>query len=409
MTSIDYNPSDPAIVTNPYPALALLQEHDPAHFNEHMRAWFVTRYEDNKKLTQNTALSSDRLRPFFASMEPEQRQSIGDIIRYLTRWMVFTDPPDHTRLRRITASVFSVDLMNGMRQHIEHRVDTLLDQLYGQHDIDFIADFAGPLPALVIMDMLGVPEEHLAHIKVLSDRIALFIGSARMSAQKYATAQAATQEMAAFFENLIEQRRRQPSQDLISQLIEAHDPDNNQDHLNQEELIGTCILLLFAGHETTTSLLSNGLLGMMQFPQQARLLRANPNLANDAVEEILRFDGPNLSQARVAHEPVRLHGKTIEPGDRVFLMLAAANRDPRVYEQPTHLDFERDRVAHLAFGWGKHICLGFPLARLEGQIAFVKLLERWRDFECNTDELPWHRSLVFRGVAQLPLRIDWAK
>ena len=404
--TLEFNPTDQQTMSDPFPSLNRLRESDPAHYNEHLRAWLITRYDDNKQLTQDMSLSSDRLRPFFATLEASEREKIGGIIRYLSLWMVFTDAPDHTRIRRLTSQVFNAPLMNGMRSLVERRVDALLDELAGRDQIDYITDFAGPLPALVIMDMLGVPACELARIKLLSDEIALFIGSARASDEKYRVAEAATHEMASLFLELIAQRRAEPTDDLISQLVHLREPDTN-DQLTDDELVATCILLLFAGHETTTSLLSNGLLGMLQFPDQIQVLRDQPGLVNDAVEEMLRFDGPNLSQARVAVAPVTLHGKTIEPGDRVFLMLSAANRDPRAYPEPDRLDFERDRLAHLAFGWGKHICLGFPLARLEGQVAFPKLLARWANIEQTSDNLQWHRSMVFRGVPSLPLRVQW--
>ena len=393
-------------MSNPFPSLNRLREEDPAHFSNHLRAWLITRYEDNKQLTQDMSLSSDRLRPFFATLEESEREKIGSIIRYLSLWMVFTDAPDHTRIRRLTSQVFHAPLMNGMRSLIEQRVDALLDELHDRAQIDFITDFAGPLPALVIMDMLGVPSSEMKRIKLLSDQIALFIGSARASDEKYRIAEAATQEMAGLFLDLITRRRADPTDDLISQLVHLREPETD-DRLTDDELVATCILLLFAGHETTTSLLSNGLLAMLQHPDQIQVLRNDPALVNDAVEEMLRYDGPNLSQARVAVSPVTLHGKTIEPGDRVFLMLSAANRDPRAYPKPDRLNFERDRLAHLAFGWGKHICLGFPLARLEGQVAFPRLLARWGSIEQASDALQWHRSMVFRGVPSLPLQLQW--
>ncbi|MGB7298701.1 MAG: cytochrome P450 [Burkholderiaceae bacterium] len=400
----EFNPADIATMSDPFPSLAVLREQDPAHYSSHLKAWLVTRYDDTKRLTQDMSLSSDRLRPFFATLEASERDRITDIIRYLSLWMVFTDAPDHTRLRRLTSHVFNAPLMNGMRALIERRVDHLLDALDGQEQINFIKDFAGPLPALVIMDMLGVPGSELGRIKTLSDQIALFIGSARASEEKYNIAQAATREMADLFLDLIAARRSEPTNDLISQLVHLQEKDTG-DRLTDDELVATFILLLFAGHETTTSLLSNGLLAMLQFPEQMQVLRDNPTLASDAVEEVLRFDGPNLSQARVAIAPVPLHDKTIEPGDRVFLMLSAANRDPRIYSNPDRLHFERERVAHLAFGWGKHICLGFPLARLEGQVAFPKLLARWPKIELADQPLNWHRSMVFRGVPDMPLRV----
>lgn len=406
---VAYRADDPAVIADPFPTFARLRDEDPAHWNPGLRAWVITRYADNKALLTDRSLSSNRLQPFFDSLTGGERERIADIVRYLGLWMVFKDPPEHTRLRRLSSQVFNVATMHAMRPRIEARIDRLLDALEGRREVDFVADFAGPLPALVIMDMLGVPEQELARVKDLSDRMALFIGSARASAQKYAIAQAATREMAGFFRELIAARRRAPADDLLGQLVALRGepqpgaPDGEQ--LSEDELVATAILLLFAGHETTTNHLANGLASLLRFPDEMAALRAEPALAAAAVEELLRYDGPSISQVRIATQPTRLHERTIQPGDRIFLMLNAANRDPRAYDDPDKLDLDRDGVAHLTFGWGTHICLGFPLARLEGQLAFPRVLARWPRIARAAGEVHWHPSLVFRGMTALPLRL----
>jgi cytochrome P450 len=348
-------------------------------------------------------MSSDRLRPFFEAMPSAESARIGDIVRYLSLWMVFKDPPEHTRLRRLTGKVFSARSMQGMRPQVERIAARLLDALEGRREIDFVADFAGPLPCLVIMAMLGVPDEELAHVKRMSDDIALFIGSSRTSPEKYDTAEAATHEMAGFFRELIEARRHSPGADLLSELVHLRDGD---DRLSEDELVATCILMLFAGHETTTNHIANGMLALMRFPQEMERLRADPGLANAAVEELLRYDGPSGAQVRIAAGPYELHGRTMQPGDRIFVMLNAANRDPRAYPDPDRVDLDRDGPPHLTFGFGPHICLGFPLARTEGQVAFPAVLARWRHVEPAGDAPPpWINSLVFRGMKALPVRV----
>ena len=412
-SALAWRPDDPAVLADPFTAYRRLRDEDPAHFSPHLRAWVVTRYADVRAILLDPAgMSSDRLQPFFASLADLERQRIAQIIRYLSLWMVFTDPPDHTRLRKLTSQVFSVAAMNGMRPRVEALVDRLLQGLEGRDRIDFVSDFAGPLPALVIMDMLGVPASELPMVKALSDRMALFIGSARASAEKYAIAEGATRELAGFFRALIDTRRREPADDLITRFVQVRGAPTPQapdgDRLTDDELVATCILMLFAGHETTTNHIANGLLSLLKHPDQMARLRADPGLASAAVEELLRHDGPSIAQVRVAAKPWPLHGRTIEPGDRVFLMLNAANRDERVYANPDIVDFERDGPPHLTFGFGAHICLGFPLARLEGQIALPKVLARWRRIECAVpfDELQWLDSMVFRGMKALPLHVD---
>jgi cytochrome P450 len=324
-------------------------------------------------------------------------------MRYLTLWMVFRDPPDHTRLRRLAAKVFSVRSINALRPDIEAITGHLLDALRHRAEFDFIGEFAGPLPALVIMHMLGVPRSELARLKRLSDEMALFIGSARDSPDKYGRAEAATAEMAALFRELILSRKAKPERDLLTDLVRVED---SGDRLTQDELVATCVLLLFAGHETTTHHLANGLRALLQFRGELQKLRDEPALAAAAVEELLRYDGPIGAQVRIVRAPQSLHGKALKTGERVFLLMNAANRDPRAFPEPDRLDLRRGGVPHLTFGFGAHICLGFPLARLEGQIALPAVVRRWRRMEIASPRLEWLDSMVLRGMKTLPLRVE---
>ncbi|HMA87751.1 MAG TPA: cytochrome P450 [Burkholderiales bacterium] len=400
--SIDYRPEDPAFLADPFPLYRRMRDHDPAHWSPRLKAWVLTRYGDVKAVCLDQGMSSDRLRPFFASLPGAEAQRIAEIIRYLSLWMVFRDPPDHTRLRRLVSKVFNVRSMHAMRERVAELTGWLLDRIGGRREVDFIAEFAGPLPALVIMDMLGVPREELVRVKRMSDDMALFIGSSRVSPEKYGVAEAATREMVEFFRALIAARRAAPADDLLSALVAVQDEG---DRLSEDELLATCILLLFAGHETTTNHVANALLALIRFPEQMRLLRERPELAAPAVEELLRYDGPSGAQVRIVARERELHGKTLRPGERVFLMLNAANRDPRAYPDPDRLNLQRDGVPHLTFGFGAHICLGFPLARLEGQISLPAVLRRWRSIELATDRLEWINSMVFRGMVSLPVRV----
>jgi hypothetical protein len=294
--------------------------------------------------------------------------------------------------------------MQAMRPKVEEISGWLLERIGSRSEIDFVADYAGPLPALVIMAMLGVPRERLARVKALSDDMALFIGSARAGPEKYAIAEKATKEMAAFFRELIQEGTSRPRNDLLSDLVHLKE---GADRLSEEELIATCILLLFAGHETTTHHLANGLLALLRFPSELEALRADPGLAQRAVEELLRYDGPAGVQARIVTEPHELRGRRLERGDRVFLMLSAANRDPEAYADPDRVILRRDGPPHLAFGFGVHLCLGFPLARLESQIALPSILARWPRIELAVPEarLEWLNSTVFRGMTAMPLDV----
>jgi len=401
---LEFRPDAPDFLGDPFPLYRRMREEDPVHWSPRLKAWVLTRYDDCKAVLLDRQLSSDRLRPFFATLPGEEAARIGQIVRYLTHWMVFRDPPDHTRLRRLTSKVFHLQSMNAMRPEAESLAQWLLERIGAREQIDFVADFAGPLPSLVIMAMLGVPRGELGRVKRLSDEMALFIGSSRMSPEKYGIAERATKEMAEFFLDLFGKRKADPRQDLISALVHL---DDDGDRLSEDELIATCILLLFAGHETTTNHIANGLLALLRFPAEQQALREQPELAPRAIEELLRYDGPSGAQVRVVGEPQEMRGKALKPGDRVFLMLNAANRDPEAYEQPDRLWLRRGGPAHLSFGFGMHICLGFPLARMEGQVALPAVLRRWRRIELAQPEerLEWLNSMVFRGMKALPLRV----
>jgi cytochrome P450 len=402
---IDFRPESPEFRRDPFPAYRRMRAEDPVHWSPRLKAWVLTRYDDVRSVCLDGEFSSDRLRPFFAALPGPEAARIASIIRYLTHWMVFRDPPDHTRLRRLAGRAFHLNAMNGMRPTVEALAESLLERAAGRREIDFIGDFAGPLPALVIMAMLGVPAEALPRLKRLSDDMALFIGSARATPEKYALAERATREMAGFFGELLEERRRSPRADLLSQLAAL---EEQGDRLAEDELVATCFLLLFAGHETTTNHLANGLLALLAFPGELEALRADPSLAPRAIEELLRYDGPSGAQVRIVKAERGMRGKRLAPGERVFLMLNAANRDPEAYEEPDRLRLERGGPAHLAFGFGTHICLGFPLARLEGQVAIPAALRRWKRIELAVpaERLEWLDSMVFRGVKALPLRVS---
>jgi cytochrome P450 len=400
--TLQYRPNDPAVLADPFPLYRRLRDEDPAHWSPLLKAWVLTRYEDVKRVCLDTRMSSDRLRPFFATLPSAEAARIGELIRYLTLWMVFRDPPVHTRLRRLASKVFNARSMHALRPNVEALTAWLLDAIGERQEIDFIADFAGPLPALVIMDMLGVPRGELARLKALSDEMALFIGSARDSPEKYARAEAATREMAALFRELIAARRAAPQSDLLSQLVTVEDAG---ERLSEDELVATCVLLLFAGHETTTHHLALGLAALLRFPRELERLRADPSLAPAAVEELLRYDGPIGAQVRIVQEPQAFHGRAFKPGERVFLLMNAANRDERAYPDPDRVDLARSGVPHLTFGFGMHICLGFPLARLEGQIALPAVLARWRHIEPAGGAPAWLDSMVLRGMQAMRLRV----
>ena len=398
---------DPATNADPFPAFAHLRRHDPVHWSPAMKAWIVTRYADVRQVTlNNQQISADRLTPFFRTNPEVRAGNVESLVRYLNHWMVFRDPPDHTRLRRLFTKAFTPTAVANLAPNIEdivgHLIDGMLAKAGRGEPVDFIADFAYPLPASVIMDLLGVPRSDLARVKVWSDEIALFIGTAQVAGNKYLRAESGARAMAGYFRDLVEARTRAPAADMISQLVLARD---DRDALTTDEIIGTCILLLFAGHETTTNLIGNGFLYSMKHRDQWERLAADPSLAGRAVEEWLRYDGPSGALARIAAADLELGGRAIRAGQRVFAFANAANRDPEAFEDADRFDIGREVNPHLTFGHGIHFCLGAPLARLEGQIAARRLVERLPAIRLAGGAPDWHDSLILRGVKALPVAL----
>ena len=397
----------PATNANPFPEFARLRAEDPVHWSPAMKAWIITRHADVKQVAlNNRQISADRLTPFFKTNPEYQRGSIDSLVRYLNHWMVFRDPPDHTRLRRLFNKAFTPTSVSNLRPSIETIVAHLIDGMEAKarrgETVDYIADFAYPLPASVIMDLLGVPRADLERVKLWSDDIALFIGTAQVAGNKYLRAESGAKAMSDYFRTLVEARTAKPHDDMISHLVLARD---DRDALTTDEIIGTCILLLFAGHETTTNLIGNGFLYSMRHREQWERLVADPSLAGSAVEEYLRYDGPSGALARVAAADLEMGGKTIRQGQRLFAFMNSANRDPEAVADPDRFDIGREPNVHLTFGHGIHFCLGAPLARLEAQIAATRLAERLPDLRLSGGDPEWHDSLILRGVKRLPLQL----
>lgn len=400
---LTYDPQDPGVIADPLSVLLRLQDNDPVHWSEPLRGWVVTRYEDVRRVALNRELSADRLTPFFKNLPPAQRNRMADLIRYINTWVAFRDPPEHTRLRKLINQVFTEQLVDTLQPSIEGIVDHLLNELEGREHFDFITDFAYPLPATVIMDMLGVPRSDLTMVKEWSNKIQLFIGSAAGSSQKYDLAQEGAVEMAAYFREIIAERERRPGDDIISRLLAIRD---RSDALTEDEVIGTCILFLFAGHETTTNLIGNGTRALIKHPDQWALLHEQPALINSAIEECLRYDGPTGALVRVVAVDHDFGGKSLKAGDRVFIFVNAANWDPRKFDAPERLDITRDPNPHLTFNYGRHFCLGAPLARVEGQIAIREVVRRFPNLQLEIENPVYMDTLVMRGVRSMPVCND---
>jgi cytochrome P450 len=398
----------PAVIADPFPALKRLREEDPVHWSAELDSWVLTRYDDVALGFRDERFSADRIRPFVQQQSRADAQVAQTLGRSISLWAVFNDPPVHTRLRKLLNKGFSPAAINALRGRIEAIVDELLDAVLERGEMDVIADFAYPLPATVIGEILGVPRADIGLLKRWSDDIAAFVLVSRANPDKYRAAAASITEMNRYFADVIAARRKHAEGKVIDHLIAAHDDDN--DALTLEELVASCVLLLFAGHETTTNFIGNALLALLRHPEQLHELRAgagDENYLSTALNELLRWDGPTLSMARVMQQDVALHGKRLASGQRVYLFATAANRDPAMFADPDRLDLRREAARkHLTFGHGIHTCLGAHLARVEGAVALRRLLQRTQALQLRAGALRWSDSLVIRGMKALPVSFE---
>lgn len=400
MSTVHYVPNDPAVRADPYPVFQRLREEDPVHWSPSLKSWILTRYDHVTRALQSEEMSPDRLTPFYSALPERQRASLAEVMRYLSLWIVFRDPPGHTRLRRLISTAFLPGTINSFRPDIERLTDQLIAQLPAGGTVDLVHELTMQLPARVIMLMLGLPESHVYDIKSWSDDIMTFLFSARDVPDKYERARRGAGAMSALFRDEIAKRRAEPRDDLLSLLIAARDED---DALSEDELVATAMLLLFAGHETTTNLLSNSTIMLLRNPEARARFVGQPEHAGTAIEEFLRYDGPSNSMARAVRVEHEICGKTLKPGDRVFAMINAANRDPAQFTAPDTLDIARQPNRHLTFGQGPHFCLGAQLARLEARIALPRLFARFPEITLAETPPVWHDSMIARGLVSLPV------
>lgn len=388
--TIDFN--SPAFHANPYPFYHELRVTEPVYWAEMPPPlngmWLCTRYADVASVLKEARLTKHRLDMMRAGEVTANQRS-----------MLSEDPPDHTRLRSLVSQAFTPKRVQGLQSRIEEVTNHLIEQVAGQGGMDFVTAIAQPLPVIVIAELLGVPPEDRHEFQAWSNTVITGGDGARRTAERGKQSNAAILALDHYFRKLIEQRRREPRNDLISALIAARDVE---ERLNEEELLSTCRLLLIAGFETTVNLLSNGLLALLQHPEQRMLLQANPALVGSAVEEMLRYYSPvQRATYRGATETFMIGDKQIQPGEAVSAIIGAANRDPAVFPDPNRFDITRTPNPHLGFGLGIHFCLGAPLARLEGRVAFTTLLERLPGLQLLKQEPDWSSNTFIRGLRSL--------
>lgn len=396
-----YDPRDPAVMADPHPAYARLREEDPVHWSPVLKAWVITRYDDVAEVLKSDDMSVNRLIGFYRSLPQERASKLKVLIDHLSLWLVFRDPPDHTRLRRLLMDPFTPDSLKRMSAPIGEITALLLDRLEATPEPELVRDYALQVPAYVIMDLLGVPRDRLEDFSTWSDDMGLFINGARNAPDKYDRAARGARQMSDFFRELIQERRANPAPGFLQDLLNARDEN---DALTDDELVATCMLILFAGHETTTNLIANSLHILLAHPEARARFRDDPDTTRTAVEEFLRYDGPANSIVRAVGRDHELHGKKLSEGERVYAMVASANRDPRMFENAETVDITRKPNRHLTFGLGIHTCMGSQLAREEARQALRGFIDRFPDFRL-AGEARWRDSVVPRGVQHLPARL----
>jgi len=392
-----FNPLDPAFIADPYPFYHRLRSTAPV-FRTPMGFWLVSRYEDVALVLRDRRFGKD----FAGNMSRRYgaRAMEEPAIASLGRTMLVLDPPDHTRLRGLVNKAFVARRIADMRRQVSALVEAEIDRVQAKGGMDVVKELAHRLPVLVICDMLGIPEDHRGPFLAERNVNGRLLDPVPMSRDEMDKANAMTQLAGVYFEQLCELRRKEPKDDLTTELVRAEEAG---DRLTSDELKANIGLLLGAGHETTSNLIGNGLLALHRSPDQWQRLKDDPSLIPGAIEELLRFDSSVQMSGRVTLAEVELSGQKIPAGESIVVLLGAANRDPDTYGRPDELDVARKDVRPLSFGGGIHHCLGAQLARLEGELVFEALIRRLPTLELPEKDRPsWRQNFTLRGLTTLP-------
>jgi cytochrome P450 len=387
---LTYSPFDPEVIADPYPVYRQLRDHAPVYWSPQASTWVLSRYDDVAAALIDPATYSSASGIF-------PTPPGVDMTQLFLPMLIMSDPPRHTQLRHLVSKAFTPRRIAGVEARIQTLVNNLLDQVSGAGTWDFVSGFAGPLPAIVIADMLGVPREDRDRFRTWSTTL-IQSNPIRGEFGPGLDAAAALYE---YFSTFLAERRAHPRDDLMTALVRA---EVDGEHLSEEELLGFCLLLLIAGHETTTNLLSNSAVVLAQHPESRRQLADNPALVPAAVEELLRYDSPVQGLGRTLTRQVDLHGQPMKAGDTVLLLFGSANRDDHAFPDADRFDINRRPERQVAFGRGIHFCLGASLARLEARIALQALLARHRDWDVDLDSAVRLRSGPIRGYVSLPVQ-----
>ena len=393
---MDFNPLSPEVTANPYPYYTELRNKAPVIWLEPFQCWALSRYADVDFALRNPQIFSSSV--FTA-------EALGDLNPVPeVPWILDMNPPDHTRLRKLANKGFTPRLIRTLEPRVQAIIQELLQPLHGQSESDLVSTFSGPLPTIVIAEMLGVEPERRDDFKVWSDDVVRATGRPTDETERTQIRKSEA-ELRTYFERMIERRRTEPGEDVITALVQA---EEERDMLSSKEILALAVLLLLAGNETTTNLIGNAVLTLLNHPDELAKVRADPALLPALVEEVLRYDSPVQVIFRRTAQEVELEGGKIPAGQNVFLLLGSANRDERQFPEPDRFDITRNPQDHVAFGYGIHYCLGAPLARLEGRNALESLLFECPPFRLAVERVAPIASLIVRGPQTLPLGFDTA-
>ena len=396
---IQLTPFDPAFLADPYAILKDLRERAPVFEDDQFKRWFVTRFDDVRAVLRDKDMSSDPHKANRASFSGRLAEYMGrnQDTANMPRSMVFVDDPEHRRLRDLVSRAFTTKAVERMRPRIREIAAELLADTPSA-EFDLMASFAGPLPVIVIAELLGIDPGDQADFKRWSNAAVESAFNPFRTEEQRTAAAAAQLALDSYFRRMIAERRAAPRDDLIMAMMQSQDAAG--DHLTDAEVVVMCNMLLVAGNVTTTDLIGNGVKALLEHPEQLAKLRSRPELMENAVEEILRFDSPVTASGRNVQRAMELRGCPLHLGDSVSLSLAAANHDPEANPDPERFDIERADIQHQSFGGGKHFCLGAPLARAEAQEALTVLLAHFPQLRKSARGLRYRTIPTFRGLAE---------
>jgi hypothetical protein len=392
---MEFDPFDPELHQDPYPVYRRLRDDFPVHHNPQLRFWTLSRYADVLGALQAPDRFISGKGVYVGIPEDDDGKITAEVPLLIT-----TDRPRHTQLRTLVSRAFTPRRIALLEPRIRAIARSLLDNVKGRREFDLVREFSGPLPTIVIAELLGVPAEDQEWFKEKSTAVAQFDPTAPRDGDAAARQLGPALELARYLAEVLAQRRREPRDDLLSALLAA---EIDGQRLSEPELIGFGFLLLVAGNETTTNLISNAAILLDRHRDQRRLLVDDPARIPGAIEEFLRYDSPVQGLARTLTAPVTLHGVTIPEGSKVLLLFGSANHDERAIPEAERFDVLRDPNPHVAFGFGAHFCLGANLARLEARVAFEELLARLPDYRMTQSRVARHCSGPIRGALSLPV------